>query len=137
MRGLQSWRRLLKSVSRTSLVVLPLRVHAPNAGRPGSIPDQKTRSSMLQLKIPQAATKTQHSQFFFLHFSLRIFLTLLPEYWPLPESEFLSASIWEHFQPGSNVDRIFSISNTMSCLFTLQYDFFAHVKVEHNSHLIL
>ena len=89
-------RRLLKGVGRTSLVVQWLRVHAPNGHRPGSIPDQKTTSGMLQLNIPKAATKTQHSQKILLHFSLRIFLTLLPEYWPLPESEFLSASIWEH-----------------------------------------
>ena len=48
----------------TSLVVQWLRLHAPNAGGPGSIPDQGTRSHMPQLrvlmpqlKIPHAATK--------------------------------------------------------------------------------
>ena len=39
-----------------------LRLHAPNAGGPGSIPGQGTRSHMPQLKIPCAATGTQHSQ---------------------------------------------------------------------------
>ena len=52
-----------------SLVVQWLRLPAPNAGGPGSIPGQGTRSHMLQLKtphtaakIPCATTKTQHSQ---------------------------------------------------------------------------
>ncbi|TEA37484.1 hypothetical protein DBR06_SOUSAS8810006, partial [Sousa chinensis] len=47
-----------------SLVVQWLTVHTPNAGGPGSIPGQGTRSHMpqlrvlmLQLKIPHAATK--------------------------------------------------------------------------------
>ncbi|TEA40338.1 hypothetical protein DBR06_SOUSAS40510008, partial [Sousa chinensis] len=47
-----------------SLVVQWLRLHAPNAGGPGSIPSGGTRSHtpqlrvrMLQLKIPHAATK--------------------------------------------------------------------------------
>ena len=46
-----------------------IRLHAPNAGSPGSIPVQGTSSHrpqlrvcMLQPKIPRAATKTQHSQ---------------------------------------------------------------------------
>ena len=39
-----------------------LRLHAPNAGAPGLIPGQGTRSHMLQLKIFYAATKTQCSQ---------------------------------------------------------------------------
>ena len=46
-----------------------LRLHAPNAGGPGSIPGQGTKSHMLQLrvrmpqlKVPRATTKTQHSQ---------------------------------------------------------------------------
>ena len=34
----------------TSLVVQWLRLHTPNAGGPGSIPDQGTRSHMLQLR---------------------------------------------------------------------------------------
>ena len=44
-------------------------LHAPNAGVPGSIPDQGTRSHMLHLKImhtttkiPRALPKTQCSQ---------------------------------------------------------------------------
>ncbi|TEA33833.1 hypothetical protein DBR06_SOUSAS19410004, partial [Sousa chinensis] len=32
-----------------------LRLHAPSAGGPGSIPAQGTRSHMPQLKIPHAA----------------------------------------------------------------------------------
>ena len=46
----------------TFLVVQGLTLHAPNAGAPGSIPGQGTRSHMLQLKILHAATKTQCSQ---------------------------------------------------------------------------
>ena len=49
----------------TSLVVQWLRLRAPNAGGPGSIPGQGTRSHVpqlsvpvQQLKIPHAATKT-------------------------------------------------------------------------------
>ena len=52
----------------TSLVVQRLRLHAPNAGSPGSIPGWETGSHVLrlsihmwQLKILQAATKTQGS----------------------------------------------------------------------------
>ena len=40
-----------------------LRLLAPSAGGPGSIPGQGTRSHMPQLKIPHAATKTQHNQY--------------------------------------------------------------------------
>ena len=39
-----------------------LRLHAPNAGGPGSIPGQGTRSHMSQLKTPHALTKTRCSQ---------------------------------------------------------------------------
>ena len=46
----------------TFLVVQGLTLHAPNAGAPGLIPGQGTRSHMLQLKILYAATKTQCSQ---------------------------------------------------------------------------
>ena len=46
----------------TFLVVQGLTLHAPNAGAPGSIPGQGTRSHMLQLKILHAATKTQCNQ---------------------------------------------------------------------------
>ena len=51
----------------TSLVVQWLRLHAPNAGGPDSIPGQGTRSHMAQLrvcmpqlKIPRATTKIPH-----------------------------------------------------------------------------
>ena len=48
----------LKSVLKlTSLAVQWLRHCAPNAGGPGSIPGQETRSHMLQLKILHAAAK--------------------------------------------------------------------------------
>ncbi|TEA31623.1 hypothetical protein DBR06_SOUSAS7710062, partial [Sousa chinensis] len=40
-----------------SLVVQWLRLCAPNAGGPGSIPSQGTRSCMPQLKIPHTTTK--------------------------------------------------------------------------------
>ena len=50
-------------------MVQRLRLCTPNAGGPGSIPGQGTRSHrlqlrvcMLQLKITHAATKTWHSQ---------------------------------------------------------------------------
>ena len=45
----------------TSLVVQWLRLHAPNAGGPGSIPSQGTGSHMLQLRIPHVATKISHA----------------------------------------------------------------------------
>ena len=46
------------------LVVQWLRLHAPNAGGPGSTPGQGTRSQLLQLrlKILHATSKTQSSQ---------------------------------------------------------------------------
>ena len=47
---------------RTSPVVQWLRLHAPSAGGPGSIPGQGTRSRVPQLNIPHAKTKTRHSQ---------------------------------------------------------------------------
>ena len=46
-----------------SLVVQRLRLHTANAGSPGSILGQGTRSHMLQLNIPHAATKTQYSKY--------------------------------------------------------------------------
>ena len=46
----------------TSPVVQWLTLCALNAGGPGSIPGQGTRSHMPQLKIPHTATKTQCSQ---------------------------------------------------------------------------
>ena len=54
------WKQKLER--RTSLVVQWLRLHAPNAGGPGSAPGQETRSDKAQLKIPSGATKTQSSQ---------------------------------------------------------------------------
>ncbi|TEA30377.1 hypothetical protein DBR06_SOUSAS27510017, partial [Sousa chinensis] len=41
-----------------SLVVQWLRLRAPNAGCPGSIPGQGTRSHMPQVKTLRASTKT-------------------------------------------------------------------------------
>ena len=63
-------RQLLKNLQfGASLVVHWLRLHAPSARDPGSIPGQGTRFHilqlrvlMLQLKILYAATKTQCSQ---------------------------------------------------------------------------
>ena len=46
----------------TSLVFQWLRHWAPNAGGPGSIPGEGTRSRMPQLKIAHAMNKTRHSQ---------------------------------------------------------------------------
>ena len=50
---------LIRSLVRTSLVVLWLRLQAPNAGGLGLIPGQRTRSHMLQLRIftPQLKKK--------------------------------------------------------------------------------
>ena len=39
-----------------------LRLQAPNEGGLGSIPDQRTRSPMLQIKIPHVTDKIWHSQ---------------------------------------------------------------------------
>ena len=47
---------------RTSLVAQWLRFYPPNAGGPGSIPDQGTRSHIPQLNILHATTKTWHSK---------------------------------------------------------------------------
>ena len=52
----------IKEVFATSLVVQGLRPWAPNAGGPGSISDQGTRSHVLQLKILSASAKTQCNQ---------------------------------------------------------------------------
>ena len=38
---------------------MAVRFRTPNIGGPGSIPGQGTRSHILQLKIPLAATKTE------------------------------------------------------------------------------
>ena len=65
----QNKKFVLKISRGTSLVVQWLRLCAFSAGGQGSIPDQGTRSQMLQLrirvpqlKIPHAATKTQCNQ---------------------------------------------------------------------------
>ena len=54
---LETWKDpiALKCTWRTDLVVQWLRLHAPNAGGLGSIPDQGTRSHILALRtcIPQ------------------------------------------------------------------------------------
>ena len=50
------------TILRTSLAVQWLRLHTPSSGGPGLIPGQGTRSHMLQLKIPHAASKTWCSQ---------------------------------------------------------------------------
>ena len=50
---------LKKLISGTSLAVQWVRLHAPNAGVPGSIFGQGTRSHMLQLKGLYAATEIQ------------------------------------------------------------------------------
>ena len=59
----RTWVELFYKVTLdTSLVVQWLRLRAPNAGSPGSIPGQGTRSRMPQLKILHAPTKTRCSQ---------------------------------------------------------------------------
>ena len=55
-------RTAYKTKPGTSLVVQWLRLYAPSARDPGSIPGQGTRSHMPQLKIPRAATKTWCSE---------------------------------------------------------------------------
>ena len=50
------------SVAGASLVVQWLRVRAPNAGGPCSIPGQGTSSHTLQLKIPPATIRMQYTQ---------------------------------------------------------------------------
>ena len=59
-----AWKRHLRGISGTSLVVQQLRLCASNAVSVGSIPSQGTRSHMPQgrLKILCAATKTQCSE---------------------------------------------------------------------------
>ena len=48
----------------TPLVVQGLRLHAPTAGTPGSIPGQGTRSHMPQLRVytPQRRSKIPHAK---------------------------------------------------------------------------
>ena len=48
-----------KTCTGAFLFVQWLRLHAPSAGGPGSIPGQKTRSHMQQLKILHATKKTE------------------------------------------------------------------------------
>ena len=49
------------SVIGISLVVRWLKLCAPRARVPGWVPGQGTRSHMLQLKVPCASSKAQHS----------------------------------------------------------------------------
>ena len=54
----------------TSLVVQWPRLHTLNAGGPGAIPGQRTRSHRPHLMIPHPATRTWHShisKYFFLN----------------------------------------------------------------------
>ena len=60
--------------SGTPLVVQWLRLCAPNAGGPGSIPGQGTGSHMTQLKIQHATTKTANKFFFFFKEDLHLVL---------------------------------------------------------------
>ena len=53
--GQRSVSYIIETNPRTSLVVYWLRLHAPNAGGPGLIPDQGTRPHM------HATTKSQHA----------------------------------------------------------------------------
>ena len=46
----------------TSLVVQWLRLHAPNAEGPGSIPGQGTRSHILQLRVGQLQLRVHRPQ---------------------------------------------------------------------------
>ena len=57
-------KKVLKSWEGTSLVVLWLRLHGPNAGGPGLIPSQGTRPYVLQLRVCMLPTETQHSQIY-------------------------------------------------------------------------
>ena len=50
-----------KKILGTSRVVQCLRLHAPNAGSPGSIPDQGTRSCKPQLRVCIAQLKIPHA----------------------------------------------------------------------------
>ena len=68
----------------TSLVVHWLRLHAPKAGHLGSIPGQGTRSHMMQLKIPHAATKSWHSQTD-KHFLKRIYIHISESFYYMAE----------------------------------------------------
>ena len=53
--------RLKKQKTGTSLAVQWLRLCTPNAGGPGSISGQGTRSCMPQLRSPHAATKSSRA----------------------------------------------------------------------------
>ena len=44
----------------TSLVVLRLKLHIPNAGGPGLIPGRGTRSHLLQLRVSMLQLKILH-----------------------------------------------------------------------------
>ena len=51
---------LQQAVRRTSPVVQWLRLHAPNSGGPGLIPDQGTRSYITQLSVCMPLLKRLH-----------------------------------------------------------------------------
>ena len=51
----------LKNVLGTSLVVKWLRLRAPNAGGPGSIPGRGTRSHILELRVLVPQLKNPHA----------------------------------------------------------------------------
>ena len=61
-KGRRYWVTVKYTENGTSLVVQWLRLHAPNARGPGSIPGWQSRPHMLQLKFLSAKTKAQHSQ---------------------------------------------------------------------------
>ena len=56
---------MLRSLG-TSLVVQWLRLYTSNAGDPGSIPDQGTKTPHASVKILHAATKTRQIQTYLL-----------------------------------------------------------------------
>ena len=61
--GNKTWtsdKDLEKCLAETSLVVQWLRLDAPKAGVPGSIPGQGTRSYILQLRVHMPQLKTLH-----------------------------------------------------------------------------
>ena len=61
-----------KHVWRTSLVVQWLKLWAPNAGGPGSIPGQETKAHMLQLRVWMPQLKIMHATMKCLHQDLHI-----------------------------------------------------------------
>ena len=66
---------ILDVILGTSLVVQWLRLRAPNAGGPGSIPGQGTRSRMLQRRsqVLQLKTRLRFTGVLFLFYFFKIF----------------------------------------------------------------